>query len=343
MQQIKYLLGLLTLLLLISCGTLGKDGRSTTDTAETEATNTTLRYTGDKPAEGKGNLFGEIRWNGSGAADIEVEICTDHSFFGGCSDPSFQAKTDENGRFLFKNIDPDIYALSVRLFDSEDWIYISGGILRAAEFKVEAGKTLVAGVHTIYKQDLKPRSPVNGGKVPAGEVRLAWADYPDADYYTVTVYPEQGDAIVYEKQVNETSTRVDLLPVNCGYRWQVAAYNGNRIKIAETAEPFDFVVDSLTGSCLLAIQEPADGAEIRGDTIILDWDDSPAATTYKILMWNDDDPDRSHVLSFKEVNESSYRLTETLSPARYVWSVTAYNASGTKIGSTEIYDFTVRP
>ncbi len=343
MQQKKYLLGLLTLLLLISCGALGEDGRFTTDTAETGSTNTTLRYTGDKPAEGKGNLFGEIRWNGSGAADLEVAICTNHSFFGGCGDTSFLAKTDENGRFLFKNINPGVYALSVRLFNSDDWLYISGGILRAAEFKVEAGKTLVAGVHPIYKRDLKPRTPTNGSKMPAGEVQLTWASYPDADYYKITLYPDQGDAIVYEKQVNETSMRLDLLPVNCGYRWRVEAFNSDRIKIAETAKPFDFVVDSLNGSCLLAIQEPADGAEIRGDNIILDWDDSPLATTYKILMWNDDDPNRTHVLSFKEVNESSYRLTEALSPARYVWSVTAYNASGSKIGGTEIYDFTVRP
>ena len=60
-------------------------------------------------------------------------------------------------------------------------------------------------------------------------------------------------------------------------------------------------------------------------------------------MWNDDDPDRTNVLDFVEVNESSYRFSQTLEPARYVWSVTAYAANGDKIGGTEIYDFTVRP
>lgn len=93
----------------------------------------------------------------------------------------------------------------------------------------------------------------------------------------------------------------------------------------------------------MAIQEPADGAEIRGEGIVLDWDDSPVAATYKILMWNDDDPNKANVLDFVQVNESSYRFDQTLEPARYVWSVTAYDESGDKVGGTEIFDFTVRP
>ena len=44
-----------------------------------------------------------------------------------------------------------------------------------------------------------------------------------------------------------------------------------------------------------------------------------------------------------KVNESSYRFDQTLEPARYVWSVTAFDESGDKVGGTEIFDFTVRP
>lgn len=348
-QLRKTIIWLLVLFILVGCGFLeseGENGRSDSDAeAQTNENDVEeeLKYDGDPPADGKGNVFGEIRWNGAGAAELDVLLCADFSSFSGCGGKEFLTTTDENGQYLFKDVDPGVYALSVRVFNSDDWLYISSGILSSAEFEVEGGKTLTIGIQNIFKLDVKLEEPRNNGKVAGEEVLLNWADYPEADYYKVSMYPDEGDAILFEKRSNESSLRVDLLPVSCGYRWSVEAFSSERIKIAETAEDFDFIVDSLDGSCQLAIQEPADGAEIRGDDIVLDWDDSPLATTYKILMWNDDDPDRENVLDFEEVNESSFRFDYELDPARYVWSVSAYDESGDKIGGTEIFDFTVRP
>ncbi|WP_420628138.1 hypothetical protein [Candidatus Leptofilum sp.] len=347
MSQMKKIAAwLLVLLLLTSCGILesddaenGEDAAAETNTAVAEAE---LEYDGDPPAEGKGNVFGEIRWNGRGAEGYEVKLCQDFSSFSGCGGEELIRETDSDGQYLFEDIAPGIYALSVKV-DNENWLYVSSGILSSAEFEVEAGKTLTIGIQDIFKLNVKLEEPRNGSKVAGEEVLLNWQDYPDADYYKVTMYPDEGDAILIDKRANESSMRADLLPVSCGYRWSVEVFNSDRIKIAETAEDFDFVVDSLDGSCQLIIQEPSDGAEIRGDDIVLDWEDSPVAVTYKILMWNDDDPDRTNVLDFVEVNESSYRFDITLEPARYVWSVTAYDESGDKIGGTEIFDFTVRP
>jgi hypothetical protein len=336
------------LLLLVGCNLLGEseNGRSDSDAnseGETTSDDNELAYKGDPPSVGKGNVFGEIRWNGEGAEGLELLLCAEFSSFSGCGDPKFRTKTDVNGRYLFTNVQPGIYALSVSVFDSGDSLYISSGILSAADFEVEAGKTLTIDVQDIFKLDLNAISPSNGAKEPDAEVELVWKDYEDADYYKVSLYPEEGDVILLNKRVNETSIEVDLLPVSCGYRWRVEAFSSERIKIAEMAEQFDFVVDKLEGACLLRIQEPADGAEIWGDSILLNWEDSPLAVTYKILMWNDDDPDRPNVLDFEVVNESSYRFSETLTPARYVWSVDAYDENGDKIGGTEIFDFTVRP
>lgn len=345
----KYPFLLLALFLLVGCGfgDVVGNGRSSTESTNSNTPNAAnddeLTYEGDPPTEGKGHVYGEIRWNGAGAEGIEVELCADFSSFSGCGSEPIFGKTDENGRYLFQNVDPGVYALSVRVFDSDDWLYISSGILSSAEFEVTPDETLIIGSQNIFKLDVKLLEPSNGSKVAGEEILLDWSDYPEADYYKVSLYPDEGDAILIDKRVNESSIRADLLPVNCGYRWSVEAFSSERIKIAETAEQFDFVVAELDGSCQLAIVEPADGAEIRGDNIILDWEDSPLALTYKILMWNDDDPDRTNVLDFVEVNESSYRFSQTLEPARYVWSVTAYAANGDKIGGTEIYDFTVRP
>ncbi|MCB8928376.1 MAG: lipoprotein [Ardenticatenaceae bacterium] len=344
----KYLFGFLALILLSGCGFLEEDapvdGRSSDEgSSESDTTEDELTYDGEDPTGGKGNVFGEIRWNGTGAPDLEVLLCADFSSFSGCGGEEFLTTTDAEGQYLFEDVEPGIYALSVRVFDSDDWLYISSGILSSADFEVEAGETLVIGRQNIFKLDLNPTTPGNGGKVTDLELPLEWEAYPDADYYKVSLYPEEGDAILVDKRVDEATITVDLLPVNCGYRWSVEAFNSDRIKIAETAEQFDFVVAGQDGSCVLLIEEPADGAEIRGDGIVLDWEDSPQATSYKILMWNDDDPDRTNVLDFEEVNESSYRFEQTLEPARYVWSVSAYNASGDKVGGTDIFDFTVRP
>ena len=301
----KSVFWLLILLLLTSCGLQESDDAadsradaSSEAESETAVAEEELKYDGPAPASGKGNVFGEIRWNGAGAADLEVLLCADFSSFSGCGGEEFLTTTDADGQYLFEDVDPGVYALSVRVFDSDDWLYISSGILSSAEFEVEAGETLTIGRQNIFKLDVNPEEPANGSKVAATEVTLKWQPYPDADYYKLSMYPDEGDAILIDKRVNEATLTVDLLPVNCGYRWRVEVFNSDRIKIAEMAEDFDFVVDGLEGSCQLAVLEPADGAEINGDGIILDWEDSPVAVTYKILMWNDDDPDKTNVLDF---------------------------------------------
>lgn len=344
-RTMYYFIGLILLLLAVSCSALDGGQVESNVNSENEPVlkDDELTYEGDPPAEGTGNVFGEIRWNGSGAKGLDLLLCSDFSSISGCGGEKLKETTDENGRYLFENVKPGVYALSVRVFDSDDWLYISSGILSSADFEVEAGKTLIIDVQDIFKLDLNASAPRNGSKVPDAEVQLDWQDYEDASYYKVSLYPEEGDAILVDKRVNESNFIVDLLPVNCGYRWRVEAFSSQRVKIAEMAEQFDFEVNKLEGSCLLAIKEPTDGAEIRGDNIVLDWEDSPLAVTYEILMWNDDDPERTNVLDFEEVNESSYRFEETLTPARYVWSVDAYDEHGDKIGGTDIFDFTVRP
>lgn len=344
-QKNLYFLWLLLLPFITGCDLWGSGAPNNPEASGAETAEEELEYTGSPPAEGTGNVFGEIRWNGRGVPDLDVELCRDFSTFSGCNSEPLLTKTDELGQYLFENIEPGTYALSVRVFETDAWLYISNGIFSSTAFDVQAGKTLTIGYQEIFKLNLLLLTPGDGSTVAGGKVLLDWNDYrePQAAYYKVTLYPDEGDALVFEKRVEESAFSVELLPVSCGYRWYVEAYNEDRVKLAESAEPFTFVVDSLPGSCQLAIQEPADGAEIPGDNILLDWDDSPLATTFKILMWNDDDPHRTNVLDFFEVNESSYQIPGLLVPARYVWSVSAYDKDGNKIGATEVYDFVVRP
>lgn len=346
-QKIPYFLWLLLLTLLTGCDLWDSNIAESAGNGspETAVPAEELKYTGPSPADGKGNVFGEIHWNGRGMADLEVALCRDFSAFSGCNGTPLTVTTDESGQYLFKDVDPGVYALSVKVFDTNDWLYISSGILSSTDFEVNAGKTLTIGYQDIFKLDLILLTPGNGATVAVEELQLDWNDYrnPQAAYYKVSLFPDEGDAIVFNKRAEESTLEVELLPVSCGYRWSVEAYNEDRVKISESPEPFTFVVTSFPGSCQLAIQQPADGAEIRGNNILLDWDDSPLAASYKILMWNDDDPDRTNVLNFFEVDESSYEIPGLLLPARYVWSISAYDREGNKIGATEISDFVVRP
>lgn len=343
-QKSHYFLWLL-LILVAGCDLWDSETAVPPEASSPETAVAELKYTGAPPAEGKANVFGEIHWNGSGVPNLDVQLCRDFSTFSGCNSDPLPTTTDENGQYLFKDIDPGDYALSVRVFDTDDWLYISNGIFSSTTFEVKAGKTLTIGYQDIFKLDLILLTPGDRSKVNGATVSLDWNEYrnPPAAYYKLSLYPDEGDAILFEEWVEESVLSVDLLPVSCGYRWYVEAYNEDRVKIAESPGPFTFVVDNLPGSCQLAIQEPTDGVEIAGDNIVLDWDDSPLATSYKILMWNDDDPNRTNVLDFFEVNESSYKIPGVLGPARYVWSVSAHDKDGDKIGATEIYDFVVRP
>ncbi|HEX6387448.1 MAG TPA: hypothetical protein VF177_22500 [Anaerolineae bacterium] len=66
-------------------------------------------------------------------------------------------------------------------------------------------------------------------------------------------------------------------------------------------------------------------------------------SAYKILMWNDSDPERPNVLDFVAVSESRFDFNGDLAPARYVWSVAAYDEAGDQIAGSEVVDFTVEP
>lgn len=300
------------------------------------------RYDGPDPVEGMGNVYGRIIWNQQGAAGLDVRLCQDFNTFSGCGEPEYRTVTLEDGTYLLADVEPGTYALSVRVFDSDDWLYVSGGILSSADFEVEANDTLVIDTQSIYKLDVVPTNPPNQTDVAAGPLTLTWDAYPEAAYYEVYLSPDKGDAILVNERVDVPEVTVGIYPVNCEYRWQIEAFNASGGKIAEMADDYYFAVTDEAASCHLQINRPVDGAEVDGAGIELDWEPNPLAASYKILMWNDSDPDRPNVLDFVGVPEAYYAFDQPLPPARYVWSVTAYDADNMKIGGSEIYDFTVR-
>ncbi|MCP4426324.1 MAG: hypothetical protein GY803_17675 [Chloroflexi bacterium] len=303
-----------------------------------------LRYEGSKPEPGTGNVYGQVLWNSAAATGLDVVLCQDFSSFSGCGGKEYTTQTNESGVYLFANIKPGTYAITTRIFDSDDWIYVSGGILSAADFQVKADKTLVIDTQHIYKLNMRPLEPGAQAKVKSGSQTFNWEADTDAAYYEIYLTPDKGDPIFVNKRANEAQITAELPPINCDYRWSLEAFNGDDVKIAETKDYVEFQVTGEKASCTLTVNKPADGTSVPAEGIVLDWDGAKLAVSYKILMWDDTDtnPDKTNTLDFVAVSESQFTFNGALIPDhRYVWSVHAYDAAGKKIAASEIYDFTV--
>ena len=303
-----------------------------------------LKYTGPKPEKGLGNVYGKITWNGAAAKGLDMLLCQDFNSFSGCKGQEYTVQTQTNGSYTFANVEPGTYALSVRVFNSDEWLYVTNGILSAADYEVEADKTLVIEPRSIFKLDLQPQKPAAHADLKSGERTFQWQAYESADYYQIYLTPDEGEVIFINERVEGTEIKADLPPINCEYRWSLEAFNAAGVKIAETSDYWKFVVAGAESSCHLVVEAPIDGVTIEAKGIVLDWTSHPDAASYKILMWDDTDEDKIKMLDFYQVEESQYTFNGDLTPDhRYVWSVYAYNANGDEVAASEIHDFTIKP
>lgn len=325
------------LLLSLSCSLL-TDSPPSDDASSVDVP----RYDGPDPDPGMGNVYGIVRWNSLAAADIHVELCEEYSFFAGCDGASFPAITNSEGEYLFTTIPPGEYSLAIRLFATDDWIYVTDGFISAAAFTVIADETTTIPAQNIYKLDVKPTHPT-GNTVESGPITFSWRPYESASYYEVTLLPDQGETIFAGQRVDTPEISTELPPYNCDYRWQIEAFNRDGIKIAATNDYLIFAVTGQTASCQLTLLNPANTVELEsGSGVILEWETHPAAATYDILMWNDSLPDRPHILDFVTTTVPSYHFGQTLEPGRYVWSVRAFDTNDQQVAGSEIFDFTVK-
>lgn len=222
---------------------------STTEKSDGDVIHSATGVEKEKPAAGKANVQGKVFFNEKPVGDIEVKLCEKFSrFIGGCSGETFTTKTDANGEYLIKNVPAGIYeGLTAKVFNTPYYVFATSGIVGSAKYKVEADQTFFAPDTNLFKSDLKLVSPKAGAKVGSSNIEVKWDAYPDAAYYKFSIHADSETEAKTEydyinKRVDGTSYVLEK-PLSPGsYTISVVAYNGNDIKLAESADDIKFTV-----------------------------------------------------------------------------------------------------
>lgn len=203
----------------------------------------------EKPAAGKAHVQGKAFFNEKPAVGVEVKLCKTFSqYMSGCGGETFTAKTDDAGEYLIKDVTPGMYeGLTVQVFDTPYYVFATSGIISAAKYNIEDGKTYFAPDTHLFKNDLKLVSPKAGSKVAATGIEVKWDAYPDAAYYKYSIHADTSSGAVTEydyinKRVDGTTASLDkpLTPGN--YTAKVDAFNANDRKLSQTSQDMKFTV-----------------------------------------------------------------------------------------------------
>ena len=203
----------------------------------------------EKHAAGKGNVQGKAFFNEKPAENVEVKLCEKfNQYFGGCGGEVFTTRTDSNGEYLIKDVPPRIYeGLTVRVFNTNYYVFATSGIVQTAKYKVEKDQTFFAPDTNLFKNDLKLVSPKAGSKIDASNIEVKWNSYPDAAYYKFSIYADTDTGA--KPEYDFIMLRVDGLsfvldkPLSTGtYTCAAEAYNGNDIKLAQNSGDIKFTV-----------------------------------------------------------------------------------------------------
>ena len=205
----------------------------------------------EKPASGKANVQGRVRYNEKPAAGIEVKLCEKFSrYLSGCGGQTFIAKTDDNGEYLIKDVPPGVYeGLIAKVFDTPFYIFATSGIVSSAKYQVDADQTFFAPDTNLFKSDLKLVSPKAGAKIAGDKIEVKWDNYPDSAYYKFSIHADSGSGAQTEydyinKRVDGTNYVLDKPLTPGSYRVIVTAFNGNDVKLAESSNDIKFSVNA---------------------------------------------------------------------------------------------------
>jgi hypothetical protein len=198
-----------------------------------------------KPAPGTGNVQGKVVFDERPAVGVTVTLCEDFDqYLNGCSGQQYKAQTDSDGVFVVTDVPPKTYAaLTVAVFDTNNYEYAQSDILTPQTYKVTAGQTLFADTTYLYKSDLQLVNPMAGARVSGTALTLQWQAYPDAAYYLVSIDSSgtQPDPLSDQRVSSTSYALTSPLPAGT-YTWTVEAYTTKDHELAQSPDGVNFSV-----------------------------------------------------------------------------------------------------
>lgn len=304
-------------------------------------TPTPFIYTGEKPSSGTGGVYGRLLWNNLPVGNIQVKLCDEIKFFGGCEGTEYPTTTDATGVYAILNVPPGTYGLTYKALDSDTWYYVTSGLLNAKDFEIPANQMVDAGDHLTVRTDLFITSPKEDERLDGvARPTIKWEPYPDAAYYELTFHGGRMGSIIHRMKLTETSFTLDRDLQTCDYSFDIEVFNASGTVIAEYDGWRNFEIGGLPTSCILKLISPADGASAAANAITLTWEPHARAGNYKLMMFTKDNRDNK-ILDFVETSGTSYTVTQTVAAGTYEWYVYAYDDFGDSLGFSDTFTLQV--
>ncbi len=295
-------------------------------------TPTPFVYNGPSPAAGSGGVYGRLLWNGGPVEGLEVKLCDEIKFIGGCTGAEYPSITDANGVYAILDVPPGSYGLTYHAVDSDTWYYVTSGFLDAEDFEVPADEMVNVGDFNTVRTDLVILTPKEDERMDSvSRPVLSWEPYPEAAYYELTFHSGRGGSLIHRMKLTETSFTMDRDLQSCDYSFDIEVFNAQEVVIAEYDGWRNFEIAGLPQDCVLTALTPADGATVTADGITLSWEPHDWADVYKLHMYNTAD-NSLKILDFVETKETSYKVTQEVPAGEYYWVVYAYDKFGDGLG-----------
>ncbi len=304
-------------------------------------TPTPFVYDGPLPDAGKGGVYGRILWNGQPIEGLEVKLCDEIKFIGGCRGAEYPTRTGVDGVYVIINVPPGGYGLTYKALEGESWFFMTSGFLNARDFELKAGEMVNIGDKNTVRTDVVITKPAEDERISA--VRrpvLEWQAYPQAAYYELTFHSGRGGSLIHRMQLTEPRFEMNRDLQSCGYTFKVEVFNSQEVQIAENDGWHNFQIGGLPESCEMTATSPADGATVKANEITLTWQPHAWAKVYKIHFYKKGESS-TKILDFVETTEASYVVTQAVPTGQYEWVVYGYDEFGDGLGFTNSFTLNV--